>query len=144
MSFERYYPNNLISNIVGAYTHYWNKNYFNDEQYFVYRMEADKFAILAKQNNQNVDDFYQLCKTFADKIEKESLLIDEDEIDINRPASIVGLSILCLLHYLVLPYLINRIQKEQKFDSETENQVGFMVKYSCFTIFFKVFILLAV
>ena len=31
MSFERSYPNNLISNIVGAYTHYWNKNYFNDD-----------------------------------------------------------------------------------------------------------------
>ena len=59
------------------------KNYFNDEKYFVYRMEADKFAIVAKQNNQDVEEFYQLCKTFADKIEKESLLIDEDEIDIN-------------------------------------------------------------
>jgi len=59
------------------------KNYFNDEKYFIYRMEADKFAIVAKQNNQNVDEFYQLCKIFADKIEKESLLIDEDEIDIN-------------------------------------------------------------
>lgn len=59
------------------------KNYFNDEKYFIYRMEADKFAIVAKQNNQDVDEFYQLCKIFADKIEKESLLIDEDEIDIN-------------------------------------------------------------
>ena len=58
------------------------KNYFSDD-YLVYRIEADKFAIVTKQNNQNVEDFYNLCKLFADKIEKESLLIDEDEIDIN-------------------------------------------------------------
>ena len=59
------------------------KNYFSKNEYFVYRMEADKFAIVAKQNNQDVNEFYDLCKAFADKIEKESLLIEEDEIDIN-------------------------------------------------------------
>jgi diguanylate cyclase (GGDEF)-like protein len=59
------------------------KNYFPDNEYFVYRMEADKFAIVAKQSNRDVDEFYNLCKAFADKIEKESLLIEEDEIDIN-------------------------------------------------------------
>ncbi|WP_368029515.1 EAL domain-containing protein [Arcobacter sp. s6] len=59
------------------------KNYFPKNEYFVYRMEADKFAIVAKQNNKDVNEFYDLCKAFADKIEKESLLIEEDEIDIN-------------------------------------------------------------
>jgi diguanylate cyclase (GGDEF)-like protein len=59
------------------------KDYFPSNEYFLYRMEADKFAIVAKQNNKNVNEFYNLCKTFADKIEKESLLIEEDEIDIN-------------------------------------------------------------
>jgi diguanylate cyclase (GGDEF)-like protein len=59
------------------------KNYFDEQKYFIYRMEADKFAIVAKENNQDIEEFYQLCKIFADKIEKESLLIDEDEIDIN-------------------------------------------------------------
>jgi len=59
------------------------KNYFNEDEYFVYRIEADKFAIVAKQSNKDVSEFYDICKTFADKIEKESLLIDEDEIDIN-------------------------------------------------------------
>ncbi|MDD2291615.1 MAG: EAL domain-containing protein [Aliarcobacter sp.] len=59
------------------------KNFFNEEDYIVYRIEADKFTIVAKKNNQDVNEFYNLCKTFADKIEKESLLIDEDEIDIN-------------------------------------------------------------
>ncbi len=59
------------------------KNYFSSNEYFIYRMEADKFAIVAKQNNKDVNEFYDLCKAFADKIEKESLLIEEDEIDIN-------------------------------------------------------------
>jgi diguanylate cyclase (GGDEF)-like protein len=59
------------------------KNFFNEEDYIVYRIEADKFTIVARKNNQDVNEFYNLCKTFADKIEKESLLIDEDEIDIN-------------------------------------------------------------
>jgi diguanylate cyclase (GGDEF)-like protein len=59
------------------------KSYFNQEDYVVYRIEADKFTIVARKHNQDVNEFYNLCKTFADKIEKESLLIDEDEIDIN-------------------------------------------------------------
>ena len=59
------------------------KDYFNEEDYLVYRIEADKFTIVAKKNQQDVNEFYNLCKAFADKIEKESLLIDEDEIDIN-------------------------------------------------------------
>lgn len=59
------------------------KNYFNEDEYIVYRIEADKFTIVAKKNHQDVDEFYNLCKSFADKIEKESLLIDEAEIDIN-------------------------------------------------------------
>ncbi|MDD2887484.1 MAG: EAL domain-containing protein [Aliarcobacter sp.] len=59
------------------------KHFFNEDDYIVYRIEADKFTIVSKKNNQDVNEFYNLCKTFADKIEKESLLIDEDEIDIN-------------------------------------------------------------
>ena len=59
------------------------KEYFNDEDYIVYRIEADKFTIVSRKSNQDVNEFYDLCKAFADKIEKESLLSDEDEIDIN-------------------------------------------------------------
>ena len=59
------------------------KAYFNEDDFFVYRTGADRFAILAKKNHQDIDEFYALCKAFSDKIEKESLLIDEDEIDIN-------------------------------------------------------------
>jgi diguanylate cyclase (GGDEF)-like protein len=59
------------------------KSYFNDEEYYIYRIEADKFAVVAKQYHKDVDEFYSFCKIFGEKIEKESLLIDEDEIDIN-------------------------------------------------------------
>ncbi len=59
------------------------KNHFNEEQFIVYRIEADKFTIVSKKSNLDINEFYDICKSFADKIEKESLLIDEDEIDIN-------------------------------------------------------------
>ncbi len=59
------------------------KSYFSEEDFIVYRIEADKFAIVSRKNNKDINEFYNLCKTFADKIEKESLLIDEEEIDIN-------------------------------------------------------------
>lgn len=59
------------------------KDYFNEDAYTVYRIEADKFTIVDKGNNQNIEEFYDFCKAFIHKIEKESLLIDEDEIDIN-------------------------------------------------------------
>ena len=59
------------------------KDHFDGEHYTIYRMEADKFAIVSKDNNQDVNEFYNLCKSFADKIEKDSLFINEDEIDIN-------------------------------------------------------------
>ncbi len=59
------------------------KNHFKEDEYLVYRIEADKFTIVSRKSNQDVNEFYDICKAFADKIEKESLLIDEDEIDIN-------------------------------------------------------------
>lgn len=59
------------------------KKHFNNEHFTIYRMEADKFAIVSKDNNKDVNEFYDLCKNFADKIEKDSLFINEDEIDIN-------------------------------------------------------------
>ena len=48
------------------------KAYFNEDDFHIYRTGADKFAILAKKNNQDINQFYNLCKAFADKIEKSS------------------------------------------------------------------------
>ncbi len=59
------------------------KSYFNENDFLIYRTGADKFAIIVKNNDYDINEFYNICKIFADKIEKESLLIDEDEIDIN-------------------------------------------------------------
>jgi len=59
------------------------KRYFDNQQFEIYRMESDKFAIVVKDVNKDVDEFYELCKKFADKVENDSLYIDEYEIDIN-------------------------------------------------------------
>ncbi len=59
------------------------KHYFLDDEYFIYRIEADKFAVVAKDNNKDINQFYDVCKAFGEKIEKESFIIEEAEIDIN-------------------------------------------------------------
>lgn len=59
------------------------RSHFNKEKFSIYRIEADKFAIVVKENDCDVNEFYSLCKSFADKIEKDSLYINDDEIDIN-------------------------------------------------------------
>jgi len=59
------------------------KNFFKDSKFSIYRMDADKFAILSLDEELNTSAFYNLCVAFADKIEKDSLFINDDEIDIN-------------------------------------------------------------
>jgi len=58
------------------------KNFFKKDLYRLYRIESDKFVIIAR-NNTELLDFYHACKNFADNIEKNSISIDETEIDIN-------------------------------------------------------------
>jgi diguanylate cyclase (GGDEF)-like protein len=57
--------------------------HFDISEYKVYRIEADKFAIVTINKNKNVNEFYNLCQLFADKIETNSLYINDAEIDIN-------------------------------------------------------------
>ncbi|KAB7885978.1 EAL domain-containing response regulator [Poseidonibacter ostreae] len=59
------------------------KNYFSSKDFSIYRMDADKFAIVSLNKDLDVNDFYDLCLAFADKIEKEAVYINENEIDIN-------------------------------------------------------------
>jgi len=59
------------------------KNFFKDSKFSIYRMDADKFAILSLDEELETSTFYNLCVAFADKIEKDSLFINDDEIDIN-------------------------------------------------------------
>jgi diguanylate cyclase (GGDEF)-like protein len=59
------------------------KKHFDLDHYTIYRIEGDKFAIVVKDNNKDVNEFYNLCKIFAEKIERNSLFIEDNEIDIN-------------------------------------------------------------
>lgn len=59
------------------------KAFFKSTDFTIYRMDADKFAIVSLKKELDVDSFYKLCCAFADKIEKDSLYINDDEIDIN-------------------------------------------------------------
>ncbi|WP_121628267.1 EAL domain-containing response regulator [Poseidonibacter antarcticus] len=59
------------------------KAFFKSTDFTIYRMDADKFAIVSLKQELDVDSFYKLCCAFADKIEKDSLYINDDEIDIN-------------------------------------------------------------
>ena len=57
--------------------------YFDISEYKVFRIEADKFAIVVINKDENVNEFYNLCKIFADNIEQNALYINDAEIDVN-------------------------------------------------------------
>jgi len=59
------------------------KKFFKSNDFAIYRMDSDKFAIISLNKDLDVNSFYNLCCDFADKIEKDSLYINDDEIDIN-------------------------------------------------------------
>ena len=59
------------------------RDYFDKSDFSIYRMDADKFAIISLNKNLDVSTFYDQCCAFADKIEKDALCINEEEIDIN-------------------------------------------------------------
>ncbi|MAD42463.1 MAG: diguanylate cyclase [Arcobacter sp.] len=59
------------------------RNYFDSSDFTIYRMDADKFAIVSLNKSLEVSSFYDQCSSFADKIEKDALCINEEEIDIN-------------------------------------------------------------
>ncbi|NQY93375.1 MAG: response regulator, partial [Campylobacteraceae bacterium] len=58
------------------------KEHFSRQHFKLYRVEADKFAIILKNSNLNISEFYTICKNFADDVEKNAILIDDNEIDI--------------------------------------------------------------
>ncbi len=59
------------------------KKHFNRQDYKIYRIEADKFAIVCKDTIKNIKEFKKLCKDFANNIQKDTILIDDNEIDLN-------------------------------------------------------------
>ncbi|MGJ0371458.1 EAL domain-containing protein [Aliarcobacter cryaerophilus] len=58
------------------------RNYFDGNEFLLYRIESDKFAVVPK-NKMDKKDFFNICKDFLEKVENEPFLIDDNEIDIN-------------------------------------------------------------
>lgn len=58
------------------------RNYFNQSEYLLYRVESDKFALIPK-NHMQLQEFYDTCKNFLEKIELDTFIVDDNEIDIN-------------------------------------------------------------
>ncbi len=59
------------------------KKYFSNEEFTLYRIEADKFLAVAKNSDKDIQKLYDLCKKFEDYIEEDPVCIDEYEIDLN-------------------------------------------------------------
>jgi diguanylate cyclase (GGDEF)-like protein len=59
------------------------KEFFAKDEYNVYRIEADKFLVVAKDFKKDVQELYDLCKKFEEFIEEDPVYIDEHEIDLN-------------------------------------------------------------
>lgn len=59
------------------------KNFFGSDEFILYRIEADKFLVVAKDYNKDIQELYDLCKKFEDYIEEDPVYIDEHEIDLN-------------------------------------------------------------
>ncbi|MBS9782685.1 MAG: EAL domain-containing protein [Arcobacter sp.] len=86
-------------------------NFFNLNQYTVYRTDADRFVVMDYNNNANL--FYDACKRFIEKIEKNSLFIDENEIDVDLTIGIAQGKDLESFKYAqrVIKYARNKMQK---------------------------------
>lgn len=59
------------------------KQFFNHEEFRLYRIESDKFAVVAKDFNMDIKEFEKLCENFANYIDENAFIIDENEIDLN-------------------------------------------------------------
>ena len=59
------------------------KKSFDPADYQLYRLEADKFAVIARDFNKDVEQFKQECIDFSDVIDTLYLDIEGTEVDIN-------------------------------------------------------------
>lgn len=59
------------------------QDFFGSEEFVFYRVEADKFAIISKNANRDINEFESLCKRFAVDIENNDIIVDDNEIDLN-------------------------------------------------------------
>ncbi len=75
------------------------KHFFASEEYRVYRIESDKFAVVAKDYAMDIKAFEALCQDFANHIEENAIFIEENEIDLN-----VTIGIACADNKLAYKY----------------------------------------
>lgn len=59
------------------------KEHFPTDEYSVYKLDVDKFVVVAVNSGKSVEEFYKYTKSFINKIENQSFLVNENEIDIN-------------------------------------------------------------
>ncbi len=102
------------------------KDYFPRQTYSIYRIEADKFAILSK-NSLPVEDFFNFCRAFIDKIELESFYVEDNEIDINITVGIAKSKGLLAYKYSqrIISYARKKFQKIMIYDESYKIQQSF-------------------
>lgn len=64
------------------------KEHFPANEYSVYKLDVDKFVVVAVNSGKSVEEFYKYTKSFINKIENQSFLVNENEIDINLTVSV--------------------------------------------------------
>ena len=103
------------------------KQHFEADHFSIYRTEADKFAILSKDHEADVNEFYKLCKDFAHKIEINTLVIDENEIDINVTIGIAQGDTSRIFKYSqrVISYARNKLEQVMIYDDSFNIQESF-------------------
>ncbi|MCT7555855.1 EAL domain-containing response regulator [Aliarcobacter butzleri] len=59
------------------------KEHFPANEYSIYKLDVDKFVVVAVNSGKSVEEFYKYTKSFINKIENQSFLVNENEIDMN-------------------------------------------------------------
>ena len=59
------------------------KEYFLRDEYKLYRVGADKFVILSKDDDKDIDGFKKICESFALYIDTHGIVLTDNTIDLN-------------------------------------------------------------
>ncbi|PUE67589.1 EAL domain-containing response regulator [Arcobacter lacus] len=59
------------------------RDHFPANEYSVYKLDVDKFVVVAVNSGKSVEEFYENTKYFINNIENQPFLVNENEIDIN-------------------------------------------------------------
>jgi diguanylate cyclase (GGDEF)-like protein len=59
------------------------REHFCEDVYKLYRSESDKFVVVARDSDYDMDKFFEECSKFISIIEAEDLIIDDNSIDLN-------------------------------------------------------------